>query len=199
MLFAAVRLFHGDFQIAASAGGVEIVNLERAGSDIVLVNDVTILANDNLGVTVRRTADHRRKALHAVREHVVIRGDLRPGVRDAVKYVERGRALAECDVAAKGDNIALGVGIDRRKLALCVTVTAGFAPGGVVTKTPRPEVKTRTQVKKLAALIATVFTFAAVVPGGEAVIEQQGVNSLVILLRVDVITRYLDNRGLGNA
>lgn len=33
--------------------------------------------------------------------------------------------------------------------------------------------------------------------GGEAVIEQQGVNSLVMLLRVDVITRYLSNCGLG--
>src|SRR5690606_10022147 len=123
----------------ASAGGVEVVDLKRAGGDIVLVNDVTVLADDHLSVTVRRPADHRRKALHAVREHIVIRGDLRPGERDAVKHVGRGRALPYFEVPAKGDNIPLGIGIDRRKLALCVTVTAGFAPGGVVTKTPCPE------------------------------------------------------------
>ncbi len=132
MLFAAVRLFHGDVQISTPAGGVEVVNLKRAGSDIVLVNDVTILADNHLSVTVRGTADRRRKPFHAVRQHIVVRGDLRPGERDAVKHVRRGRALPEFDVTAKRHDIALGIGIDGGKRTLRVTVTAGFAPGGVV-------------------------------------------------------------------
>lgn len=80
MLFAAVCLFNGDVQIATAAGGVEIVNLKRAGGDIVLINDVTVLADDDQGVAVRCSADHRCKAFHAVREHVVVRRYLRPGV-----------------------------------------------------------------------------------------------------------------------
>lgn len=107
--------------------------------------------------------------------------------------------MSEFDVAAKGDDIALGIGVDRRKLTFCITVTAGFAPGGVVTQAPRPKVKTRAQVKKLAALVGTVFALTVVVPGGEAVIQQQGIYPFVVLLRVDVIARHLGDGGLRNA
>ena len=90
MAFAAVGLFHGDLQVAAAAGGVEIVNFEGARRDRVLINDVAVLANHHQRVAVGRAADNRRVAFLAVRQHVAVGFQLHPGVGNAVKHVGRG-------------------------------------------------------------------------------------------------------------
>ena len=99
MAFAAVGLFHGDLQVAAAAGGVEIVNFKgarrdrvliNAGLDVALIDNVAVLANHHQRVAVGRAADNRRVAFLAVRQHVAVGFQLHPGVGNAVKHVGRG-------------------------------------------------------------------------------------------------------------
>ncbi|MNC03841.1 hypothetical protein D3C75_512650 [compost metagenome] len=172
VLLAAVGLFDGHVQIAAAAGRIEIVNLERAGGDIVLIDHVAILAHYHLGVAVSHAANTWGEALQAVRQHVIVRGDLRPGKCQAVKYVRGGGALPEGDDAAQRQNVALGIAVDRGEVALRRAIVPGLAPCGVGAQTPGSEVQPRTQVQIIIALVATVFPPAAAILGGVAVVQQ---------------------------
>src|SRR5690606_25249872 len=89
MTFAAVSFFHRDLEVAAAAGGVEVVNFECARRDRVLINHVPVLADHHQRVTVGGAANNRGIAFFAVRQHVVVGFQLHAGVGDAVKNVGR--------------------------------------------------------------------------------------------------------------
>ncbi|MNP13604.1 hypothetical protein D3C76_1058910 [compost metagenome] len=194
MLLATVGLFNGDVQIAAAAGGVEIVNLERAGCDVILIDHVAVLAHHHLGIAVRHAANARGEAFQAVRQHVVVRGNLRSGERQAVKHVRGGGALPEGDDAAQRQDIALGIAVDGGKIVLRGAIVPGLAPCRVVAQPPGAEIQPRSQVQVVIALVAAVITPAAAIPGRVAVVQQEGVDPVVHLFRRHVT---VGNRGDG--
>ncbi len=96
LLFTAIGLSHRDIQIAATASREHIGNFERTRRHGRLVNDVVILAdNDLCTVATGDTPDHWGIAAQAFRQHFIIRRQLRTGKRHAVEYVRRGLALTQ--------------------------------------------------------------------------------------------------------
>ena len=199
MAFAAVGLFHGDLKIAAAAGGVEIVNFERAGGDRVLINDVTVLAYHHLRVTVGGSANNGGVAFFTVRQHVVIGFQLHAGVGYAVKNVGRRGTLADGEVAFHRHNIALRVGIYGGEFLVLLVTRGAAIPGGIVANAPCANVQTRTQVNVLAAVILFTRLARMALAGICTVVKQARVNSFVKLFWVNVAARHLTERRLGNA
>ncbi len=76
-LAAAVGLFDGHLQVAAVAGRVEIVDGKRAGRHRALVDLIAVLFDRYLSGAAGNAVDNRGKPLLAVRQHVVIGGELR--------------------------------------------------------------------------------------------------------------------------
>ena len=72
MAFAAVCFFHRDLEVAAAAGGVEVVNLERTRRDRILINYVPVLADHHQRIAVGAAANNRGIAFLAVRQHVAV-------------------------------------------------------------------------------------------------------------------------------
>ena len=198
MTLATVGLFYRDVQIAAAAGGVEIVNLKRAGGHGVLIDNVAILANHHLGVTVRRAAYHRGITALAVRQHVAFGSQLCASVRDAVENVGLGAALPHGQFALQPHDIALGIGIDRGQLAVVLTPVRIVVPGAVITHAPGTGVKAGAQINKLAAVVRFPLLAGAALAGVNAIVQDARCNPFVILFRIDIATGHLAQRRLGN-
>ena len=112
MLFAAVSFFNRDVKIAAAAGGVHVSDLKRSRRYIALIDGIAVLFNDHLSVSACNTANYWRIAAEAIGKHIVIGGELRTAEGDAVKDVRRRGAVANCELAFQGDDIALCIGIE---------------------------------------------------------------------------------------
>ena len=70
--FAAVRLFHGDLEIAAAAGGIQVIDFKCTRRNGILINHVAVLTHHHQRITVGRAADDRGIAFFAVRQHIVV-------------------------------------------------------------------------------------------------------------------------------
>ncbi len=198
MAFAAVGFFHRDLQIAATAGGVEIVNLKRTGGDGILINHIAVLTHHHQRVAVGGATDNRRVAFLAVWQHVAVGIELHAGIGHAVEHIRRRRALPYRQIAFHRHDIALSVGIDGGE-AVLLFVTGGAAiPGRVVSHAPGTDIQTRAQVHILAAVVLLAWLARMALAGVGAVVEQTGGNAFIEIFRVDIATGYLAQRRLGN-
>ncbi|VUT18174.1 hypothetical protein SB6424_04401 [Klebsiella pasteurii] len=178
-LAAAVGLFDGHLQIAAIAGGVEIVDGERAGRYRALVNLIAVLFHRYLSGATGNAVNDRGKPFLAVRQHIVIGGKLRAAEVDAVEDVAVGVAVAEGQARAQQRNITFKPGIDVLPLVFIGrrAAAAAVAPGGVVAQAPGAEVEPALQVQ--VRVIAAAANVVVHVVAGEVVVQQAGVNPVV--------------------
>ncbi|SAQ60084.1 Uncharacterised protein [Klebsiella oxytoca] len=178
-LAAAVGLFDGHLQVAAVAGGVEIVDGERAGGHRALVDLIAVLLHRHLSGAAGNPVDNRGKSLLAVRQHVVIGGELRAAEVNAVEDVAVGVAVAQGQTRAQRGDVALQPGIDVLPLVFTGrrTAAAAVAPGGVIAQTPGAEIQPALQVQ--VRVIAAAADVVMDVVAGEVVVQQPGVNPVV--------------------
>lgn len=113
VLLLAVGFAHANVQVAAAAGGVKVGDFKRPWRHIALIDNVAVLANDDLGVAARDPAHHRRISFHAVRQDLIFRSQLAAAELHAVEYVAGGGAVAQGQAALQRNDIALQVGINR--------------------------------------------------------------------------------------
>ncbi|MNC30965.1 hypothetical protein D3C75_792680 [compost metagenome] len=88
------------------------------------------------------TAHRRGKTAQAVRQHIVIRGNLNTAKTNAVEHFGRSAAVANGQLAFQRNNGPLKIGIDVVPLAVLTALPAAIAPGRIITQAPWPKVKT---------------------------------------------------------
>ena len=196
-LAAAVGLFDGHLQVAAAAGGVEIVDGERTGRHRALVNLIAVLLHRYLSGAAGNAVDHRGKPLLAVRQHIVVGGKLRAAEVDAVEDVAVGVAVAEGQARAQQRNITFKPGIDVLPLVFTGrrAAAAAVAPGGVVAQAPGAKVQPALQVQ--VRVIAAAANVVVHVVAGEVVVQQAGVNPVVPELGRNIAAGAVAHKRLG--
>ncbi len=129
MAFAAVGFFYRHLQIAATAGGVEIVNFKRTGGDGILINHIAVLTHHHQRVAVGGATDNRRVAFLAVWQHVAVGIELHAGIGHAVEHIRRRRALPYRQIAFHRHDIALSIGINGGEAVLLFVAGGAAIPG----------------------------------------------------------------------
>ena len=94
--FAAVTFMDRDLKIAALRSGEEIANDKCARRNIGFIDGVTVLANADAGIAVSDPADRGRETALAVRQHILIRGKLKPRKLKTVKNLARRVGIPYC-------------------------------------------------------------------------------------------------------
>ncbi len=126
----AIRLFDGNLKIAAAGGGIKIVNHERAGGDVGLIQHVAILPNRDLGVGSGNPADGRGKTFLRVREHRIAGGEGYSLKLYRVKHIARREGISEGQFTLPARQVALKPGAAGHPLGLIIAV-GGQAIAGV--------------------------------------------------------------------
>ncbi len=111
-VLGAIGLVDGDVQIAAVAGGVQIIDLERTGGYRGFQYGVAVLGNDHARIRLGNSTHDRRVLQLGIRQHLVI---ARQGCAAESKAVEDGairKAVAHCQVAADRGDVMRKIGGD---------------------------------------------------------------------------------------
>ena len=167
---AAVGFFNRYLQIAAARCRVEIADGEGPRCDVALIDGVAVLLNSDLGIRLGNTADDRGKPAQAVRQHIVIRRQLRAAKLHAVEDIGRRIAVAERELPLQALDIPLKIRVHRIPVAAVILVVI---PGGIVAQPPRAEVQPALQVG-VVVIIRAVFTVAPGVAAAEVIVQQRG-------------------------
>ena len=141
----AIRLFDGNLKIAATGGGIKIVNHERARGDVGLIQHVAILPNRDLGVSSGYPTDGRGKTFLRVREHRITGGEGNSLKLYRVEHIARREGIPERQFTPPARQIALKPGAAGGPVGLIVAVggqaVAGAqAPGAGVHATFQHEI-----------------------------------------------------------
>ena len=190
MLDAAVGFGDDNVQIAARRGRIEIANFKAAGRHVGLINRVAVLLHGDRGVGAGDPSNDRSEAAHALRQHGVIRKNLRTAKHHTVKHVARGTGFPHLELPPQKLDVAAQGRIQRRKRLFPVVL----GHGAVVAQAPRPRVNTALQVGIKLILRLTVPAPAA--RPVDAVIDQQRRNALVPARRINGAARARVERRL---
>ena len=197
-MHAAVRLGHADFEVAAVAGGVQVVDGERAGRHRGLVDHHAVLAHGHLGIAVGDAAHGGRVAAQRLRQHAVVGGQLHAAQAEAVEDLAAGPGVAQGQLRAQLRQVALRVGGDVLPVVAGTHAASAGLPvqRGVVAQVPAAQVQPGVQAEVRRGLRQAAAAGAVAV---EVVVEQAGVHPGVPVLRVDVAARLLSQVGLRHA
>src|SRR6185437_6296288 len=194
-VLATVGFRHVHDQVAAVAGGVKVVDHERAGRDRGLVDLHTVLGHHDLGVGVGHAAYHGRVAAQRLRQHAVVGAQLYAAQAVAVEHGAVGVAVAQAKHGTHVWQCALHVGVDVVPVMLARLAGDARLPGGgtVLPKLPEADVEAGTQAQVGAGL---ALPAAGGVIAVEVVVEQERRHARIPRGRIDPATRPLVHVGL---
>ncbi|MNS26584.1 hypothetical protein D3C72_585120 [compost metagenome] len=193
MMLGAIGLFDGDIKIAAVGGGVEVVDFKRTGGNVLLIDQITVLAHRHFGIGAGNTADNRGEPALAVGQHLFVRRDVNAAILQAVEYLALSAAFAARKLCFQGIKIVLHEGVNR----VPAVVVVGFAPGGIVTHAPAAQVRAAAHIEVLIA--GRVFVAVLILRAGKRVIRERHRHAIIPAGRGDVVSAISRNGGLRNA
>ncbi|MNP01577.1 hypothetical protein D3C76_933990 [compost metagenome] len=135
-MFSSVGLFYCDLQIATVSGRVEIVYLKSTRGNVLLIDEIAILAYRNLSIRAGDTANSRRISTLTVRQHLFIGSNVDATILQAVEDFSARTAFTAGKLSPHCVNVVLHIGIN------CIPAgcVVSFTPGRVITQTPATEV-----------------------------------------------------------
>src|SRR5260364_356108 len=126
---------------------------KRARRNVPCINHITSLPDFDLGIGLRKTAQHWRVALQTVRQNLVVRRKLEAAQSNAIPPDAIAcEAVPQREMAAPGSDIAFGVCGDRAPFR--PAFQRRFAQAGIVPKPPRAHIDPASEAQKQVLMMA---------------------------------------------
>ncbi|GCM27853.1 hypothetical protein ExPECSC076_04940 [Escherichia coli] len=132
----------------------------------------------------------------AVRNHIVIRGQLNTPEIYTVKNIPPGITVPHRQTGAQGNYIPLQPGVNVLPVILAVPLSGTVTPAGVVPKTPAPDIQSCFQIQ--IGIIAGATIAVAHPITTEVIIQQCRCNSVIPVFRRNITTGLITHIYLRN-
>ncbi len=189
----AIGLKDRDMQVAAVAGGIEIVDLKRTWRYRGFQDGVAILGDDDARIGACNSMHYGRVFEQGIRQHLIIGRQRYPTESEAVEHGAIGEAVTDCQVTADRRDVVSEVGGD-------VLVAGGLVRGdlerGSLAQVPAAEVDSHRQVQvadghgQLRGCGAIAVQVVAECGRGHTAVPE---------LRAYIAARFVQHRSLGDS
>ncbi len=179
-LLTAIRLIDGDVEVAAVAGGIQVINHKGARRHAGFVEQITGLADCYSCTGAGNTANHRRITALGLRQHAIVGTQLHTPIRQGVEDLATGVGLAHGQLAAQAGDVTLRVGIEGLVVLPSFLLPAHRA---VMAQAPVAEVQAGVQPQVSRIVITEV---GSVVVAVEGVAQGAGSDATVPQFRADI-------------